>query len=265
MTATKTLKMIREIDAKEPSMTPVARWRLAEQAFTVDGVLIIRNLFDPAAIAPAAMIASDRLDGVLDAVGPIDVGIPNGYAEIVHRAPGRYDLLTDLNVGGHRDLKVLIAALLGTRARRVWKGVLLTEPGGAEQAWHADGEHLFPDRPVHLPVHCLNVFLPLVDVTFSNGPTEFAPGSHRLTRLAGANAHTQDQDLLAAIGYESATVTPTLNRGDVVLFDYRIAHRGLAHHGDQRRPVLYETWAAPWFRDGVNFPDRTLPTGALPC
>ena len=48
------------------------------------------------------------------------------------------------------------------------------------QAWHSDGPHL--SATADLPCHCLNVFVPLVDVTACNGPTEIRPGSVSMTR-----------------------------------------------------------------------------------
>ena len=43
------------------------------------------------------------------------------------------------------------------------------------------GDHLVEGS--HQPPHCLNVFIPLVDLTPENGPTEFTPGSHILGRM----------------------------------------------------------------------------------
>ena len=43
--------------------------------------------------------------------------------------------------------------------------VLMALPGAATQGWHADGGHLSPTE--HLPCHCLNVFVPLVDVSLA--------------------------------------------------------------------------------------------------
>ena len=44
-------------------------------------------------------------------------------------------------------------------------GVLMTLPGAASHPWHNDGPALFnwPNAPV-LPPHCINVFIPLVDL-----------------------------------------------------------------------------------------------------
>ena len=48
------------------------------------------------------------------------------------------------------------------------------------QAWHVDGPHLSADK--YLPCHCLNIFIPLVDMTTELGPTELRPASQFLTR-----------------------------------------------------------------------------------
>jgi len=47
--------------------------------------------------------------------------------------------------------------------------------------------------------------------------------------------------------------------GSVVLFDYRVLHRGRAHAGAEPRPVLYFTYARRWFSDNLNFPTRSAP------
>jgi len=39
-----------------------------------------------------------------------------------------------------------------------------------------------PHHQAHQPCHVLNVFLPLVDLTLANGPTELRPGSHFVSR-----------------------------------------------------------------------------------
>ena len=48
------------------------------------------------------------------------------------------------------------------------------------QAWHTDGPHMSVNT--HLPPHCINIFIPLVDIDEVNGSTEFRPGSQYLTK-----------------------------------------------------------------------------------
>lgn len=89
------------------------------------------------------------------------------------------------------------------------------------QPYHSDGDHESGKK--HLAPHCLNVFIPLVDLEMrckvcapavqfhaysahaSLGPTEFVPTSHRLGFY--------DVDV------DSLCLTP--NAGGVILFDYR--------------------------------------------
>jgi ectoine hydroxylase-related dioxygenase (phytanoyl-CoA dioxygenase family) len=64
----------------------------------------------------------------------------------------------------------LVRAILGEDCVRINTGVIVSLPGSANQMKHSDGDHLHDEK--HLPPHCLNVFLPLVDFTAQNGPTE---------------------------------------------------------------------------------------------
>lgn len=114
-------------------------------------------------------------------------------------------------------------------------GCMLSLPGSEAQPYHQDGPHLHKN---HLPVHALNVFVPLVDLRVANGPTEFIPDSHR----------NYDVD--------RHPVQFELNAGQCLLFDYRVKHRGIANRSDRPRPVLYFTYAKPFFVDEANFSEK---------
>lgn len=243
------------------------------------------------------------------------LGLRNGFAEIVMRSPGRYELSLLNGTNGDDDdnggqcpsqqsprqvyprrpslsplwkhLAEIIPPLLnappgcscgldtGTTDRagdsddKHHDGIhlasfsfVLSTPGSPDQAWHADGGHLSSTH--HLPCHCLNVFVPLVDVPLELGPTQFRPGTQVHTRRLGPM-------LLAAQARKTlrAPVTPTLQRGDVLVFDYRVLHRGLANrgsshssgvgqHGEGDRWVLVLTLAKSWFHDVLNFPRKSF-------
>jgi hypothetical protein len=81
-------------------------------------------------------------------------------------------------------------------------------PAAKDQEWHMDGGHLF--SYTHVACHCLNVFIPLCDVTPEMGPTQFLPGSH----VAG----TSDEYLAAKSEREIKICSPA---GSALLFDYR--------------------------------------------
>ena len=58
-------------------------------------------------------------------------------------------------------------------------------------------------------------------------------------------------------GDDSSSLAPLLQPGDVLLFDYRCLHRGLANQGDVRREVAYAVYARQGVRDVQNFPSAT--------
>ena len=179
------------------------------------------------------------------------------YAPALHlaRTMGLQDKLFDLL--DERPLlpsqcKQLIERLLGSSARHLFTGAVTSLPTASPQNAHMDGGHLFQEthgwEQEHAPAHCVNIFVPLVDVDEQNGPTEFWPGSHVLTEAG------------AAFAGASPSVSLAGQRGDAIIFDYRVVHRGRGNEGDNSRPVLYLTSSRSWFRDAQNFPDERLLT-----
>jgi len=166
--------------------------------------------------------------------------------------------------------------------------LLVATPGCPTQSWHADGGHTSLTK--HEPCHVFNVFIPLVDVPLSMGPTELRPGTHYHTRnLASMMLVAKARKTLRS------PVTPELQMGDALLFDYRTLHRGRANMSDvdnissanndddvdgendakestategegnanddgcgRHRPVLVITFARRWFVDVCNFPKRSI-------
>ena len=99
---------------------------------------------------------------------------------------------------------------LGGAAALVNTSVLMALPSASTQGWHADGGHLSLSE--HLPCHCLNVFVPLVDMGLAEGPTEYRPGSHM---------HTRDLARLTLLAKAKKTlrppVAPRLRAGSALL------------------------------------------------
>jgi len=111
-----------------------------------------------------------------------------------------------------------VHAILGSDCKLHYMGCMLSQPQSACQQWHSDGDHLrcrHPRDPAlpqprgaherapahtmreqkaiddeggrvegsedeHLPAYAVNVFVPLVDMDASLGPTEFVPTTHLL-------------------------------------------------------------------------------------
>ena len=155
--------------------------------------------------------------------------------------------------------------------------LIVATPGCTSQSWHADGGHISLSQ--HERCHVFNVFIPLVDVPLSMGPTELRPGTHYHTRNLAPM-------MLAAKARKSLRppVCAELKIGDALVFDYRILHRGMANVSDvdvdnddsqheridcnvssrrsnscgEDRPVLVLTFARRWFKDVCNFPKRSM-------
>ena len=195
--------------------------------------------------------------------GELGLGKEAGYAELVQRSQGRYDMAWELEppfsdaiLVNNEVFMPAVRAILGEECRIMLQGAVIALPHAAEQHWHIDGAHLFRDHPHHLPAHCLNVFIPLIDIMEEHGPTQICPGSHVLT-----NSQTRTfracADNLEAIAYTDTPMNFTGAAGSILLFDYRLLHRGLPNRSSRPRPMLYLVIARPWYRD-QTFPARRL-------
>jgi len=203
-------------------------------------------------------VASARLSDLLARVGRRGVDLwpdatePFRYLELVHReGTGRYDMPLPWCVDGQTGdvslpaaaetafgelhsamdgvARPIVGALWAEQAvsDEMRAGCVISEPGALAQPSHRDG----PDGLV-------TVFAPLTAFVPRNGPTELSPATHRG-------------------GDDSSSLAPLLQPGDVLLFDYRCLHRGLANEGNARREVAYAVYARDGVRDVQNFPSAT--------
>jgi len=134
----------------------------------------------------------------------------------------------------------VIKKILGDEAYLIHKGCFLSFPGSQVQVYHQDGLHLHKTK--HRPCHAVNVFIPLVDLTSKNGPTEFCLGTH----ILGNENYNKERIEI-----------PLAKAGTPVIFDYRLGHRGLGNLSDQPRPILYLTYTVEKsFKDVFNFSSK---------
>eukprot|EP00656_Telonema_subtile_P036204 TRINITY_DN40165_c0_g1_i1.p1 TRINITY_DN40165_c0_g1~~TRINITY_DN40165_c0_g1_i1.p1 ORF type:complete len:382 (+),score=59.92 TRINITY_DN40165_c0_g1_i1:38-1183(+) len=181
------------------------------------------------------------------------------------RNEGRFDLRlpweAPFNETAHANpvTQEALRKLLGKRAEL--KGIHLIyslpapdkQDSGEEavgmQHLHRDTELLFEENPRNrvdpqvTPPYAINVFVPLVDFTAQNGPTEFTLGSHRWgSQVAQEKANRTFDEL--------PIIAPA---GTGVIADYRTLHRGTMNRGSAPRPMMMMIWGREWWSDHVNY------------
>lgn len=87
---------------------------------------------------------------------------------------------------------------------------------------------------VNLPPYYLTVFIPLVEITHENGPTEFVKGSHRNKIVDETTVEIY---------------APLLLPGDMIIFDGRTLHRGTPNQSQHEKLIAYITFVANWYHD----------------
>jgi len=158
-----------------------------------------------------------------------------GFTTFKLRNAGRYDLMiqdfiTDPAFSflqSDAPWMPLVREILGDDCVHLHTGCMFSLPGSEQQKLHSDGDHARQD--IHESPHCLNVFVPLVDLFQAIGATELVPRSH----------FVYNYDCRAT------PVLPCPKAGEVLLFDYRLKHRGMANNSDAPRPLLYLTYSKP--------------------
>lgn len=162
-------------------------------------------------------------------------------------------------------------------------GSVVSCPGSGDQAIHADTPHLFEHIDCH-PCHYCNVFSPGYKVTNDQtenpsvqnefvdglwtgsstmGGTALVYDSHRLSVSAmllseGDNGNENNDATLRRQLLQLLTLRPALDAGDIVIFDNRTLHYGIANTSKGgttgnsnagRRPMLYLNVTQSWFHD----------------
>jgi Phytanoyl-CoA dioxygenase (PhyH) len=142
-------------------------------------------------------------------------------------------------------------------------GAILNLPGSADQAIHADTPHLFEHmmEPSPLPPHYVNIFTLGCPPVERVGQTAFVHGSHSLEFVSSHIRRSTTESGLSGDPFSPSLwnhlVRPRMDLGDVVIFDCRILHLGLANqHTSFVRPMLYTNVTLHWFHDPKNWEEH---------
>jgi ectoine hydroxylase-related dioxygenase (phytanoyl-CoA dioxygenase family) len=144
----------------------------------------------------------------------------------------------DTQIFANPCVVAVVRAVLEDTAILEAYGAVVSLPGASAQPNHYDGPHLFgAEISAMLPAHALTYALPLIEMNDLHGSTTLWPDSHRWRN---------DND-------KSEGITPVIPIGSCVLWDFRLTHSGTTNKSPTPRPMVYCTYARPWYKDPVNF------------
>ncbi len=204
------------------------------------------------------------------------------FQEVSSRCLGRLDVRYGMDSYPFSDPRILenspwlplVHKMLGNDAVLKYMGLIYSYPGSVDQPFHGDGPHLFGNN-FQAPMHAVNVFIPLSDISKDLGPTEFVLGSHILENAKTVQTTLQKNGtvpkntgevFLEEIDYAedvdpnmNKLISPLLKFGSVLLYDYRTIHRGVTNSSlSECRHMFYMLYSKPWFNESVNFGEVSL-------
>jgi ectoine hydroxylase-related dioxygenase (phytanoyl-CoA dioxygenase family) len=168
-----------------------------------------------------------------------------------NRGPGRFyvtlpfhGLWADPEVIDNDAIMAVVAELVGADGVMCQLASDTPVEGSDYQVLHRDTQLLFPETGRETPPYQLAVNFPLVDVTDANGPMEWAPGTHMLSKAEGMRrVQSGEVPLLKAY----------MKRGDVMIRDVRHIHRGTPNPSGIPRPMVVIGYSRRWlYRPEVN-------------
>ena len=246
----------------------VAAKRLRDRGFCV----IDEPLLDRACINQLASASGQRLSQLLDEVestgyDPIEQSYH--FAEVSHRQRQRWDmrpppcehwqLLCDRALQAATPIIRDALAMPDESPTLVMSGVVVSRPGCTAQGFHADATESHQQQAATSPHHRLyTAFVPLVDVRADG--TQFWVGSHHGDVQAHARRSTTRDGRLRVPAESAPLEAPACRAGGMILFDYRVLHRGLPNAG-RERPIAYCVCAMGGAWDNANFPQTSLADG----
>ena len=152
----------------------------------------------------------------------------------------------DSSIYADPRLLTLLADFLGDDGFKLELMTVITSPAGSgHQRWHQGWRYLFhPDE--RLPPFAVVVALPLDDVTPEMGPTEMCPGKKRRFYYGWRC----DGHALPRVGTSAGTM---------VIFDYKLLHRGLGNeHPARERPMVSMVFSRHFFINAEAFVNRGI-------
>ena len=109
--------------------------------------------------------------------------------------------------------------------------IFLSYPGCDNQNWHRDSSKKLNNEKL------LTIAVSLNDIDKVNGPLQLYEGSHNYPENEYKKLNHSKDKLFDTSRYKQ--VSATVNRGDIIIWDSNIIHRGSKNNGNFIRPLFY--------------------------
>jgi hypothetical protein len=120
-------------------------------------------------------------------------------------------------------------------------------PGSQKQPLHRDTGHLYPDL-IH-PTTSIVINMSPIDVDENNGATEIWPGTHKIP--GGTRVGEAEEEARRAV---VPPVRAVSQKGDAVLRDIRMWHRGVPNNGTEHRHMIGMVHSKWFYLRGTTIP-----------
>lgn len=211
--------------------------RKAGEIFHRSGVVLIDQFISPALVAQLRAAHEECVrDWQSSGLGkPNNVGDKRFTVPIRIRPP-----FDNPAVYANPVLIEMLTAAMGERPVLHAFGAVVTHKGARMQHIHREHPLLFnsDEANAHVPTYAVTVLVPLIDLDEESGGTQLWEGSHKLPKDAPWE------------GEPHVIYTPA---GSALVMDYRLYHGGMPCQANHGRPLLYYTYAMPWFTDTLAF------------
>ncbi len=140
----------------------------------------------------------------------------------------------------------LSITLLGEGAFNGFYNGNTNSPGSTQQGLHMDAGHLWPNLNPSHPTVSVVVNIPTIEVTEAEGAIELWPGTH----LIGDVSRGLDTEAEENRRQVRPPVRGETQKGDVLIRDMRLWHRGTPNRSDQYRHMIALVHNVGWLRRG---------------
>jgi ectoine hydroxylase-related dioxygenase (phytanoyl-CoA dioxygenase family) len=213
-------------------------------ALDVDGYVVLRGVIDTDVLDAMQAKLDDDIAEIQRRAG--SDGLEHFGGHVSHAMPPFNEHIHSGIVTNPLVIQ-LTCRILGAGLHLHFYNCNTVMPGSEEQYLHRDAPHLGPD-PIH-PIISVIVNVPTADVDESNGAIEVWPGTHRFpgsTRV-GAQAEARQRAVVPPVR------VPT-RKGDVLLRDPRLWHRGMPNPSAEPRHMIAMVHSKWFYQRDVTIP-----------